>query len=227
MSYDPKIASSIGIATQNTGTSTGSTAKKSPGQLDQSDFLKMLVAEMQFQNPMQPQDPSKYLEQISQMSMIQGMQDMQSTFSNMVNTMGSSQIMQASSLIGLSVMAPGNTGNLLPGKSIDGQVVLPQSTDSLQIKISDASGQVVKVMNMGSQVSGTVDFSWNGVMDNGAQAPAGAYSIKATSMVDGKPAAQDTRVAAVVDSVNLDKSGVALNLQDGRQIGMKDVSTIF
>lgn len=222
MNYDATIANSAGVSTQP----VGATAKKK-GELDQADFLKMLVAQMKFQNPMEPQDPSKFMDQMSQMSMIQGMQKMQDTFKGMTNTLVANQALQATSLIGRTVLVPSDTGNLLPGGDIRGQVDLQQSTAALQVKVSDASGNVVKVMDLGTHPDGAVDFTWNGTLDDGTKAPTGEYKFAVDAMVEDKMTAQDIHLSALVDSVNIDKQGVALNLRDGRQFGLNDVSKIF
>lgn len=228
MSYDPAIGNALGVTTaQSSSASASSKTAATPGQLTQEDFLKMLVAQMQYQNPLQPQDASKFMEQISQMSQIQGMQDMQKTFQSMVSSMNANQVVQASALIGRSVAAPGTSGNLLPGQPFTGQVVLPQSTESLQVKILDSTGTVVKTVNMGSQSMGTEGFTWDGIKDDGTPAAAGAYTVKAEAIIDGAPVQQETRIGAVIDSVTVDKSSVALNLQDGRQVSLNDISEIF
>lgn len=222
MSYDASIASAAGVATQAT-----STAAKKSGKLEQADFLKMLVAQMKFQNPMEPTDPSKFMEQMSQMTMIQGISDMQTTFKGLAESMSAGQAFQASSLIGRDVLVPGETGNLLPGGSIRGQVDLQESTTALRVSITDKSGRVVKVMELGSQKAGKADFSWDGKLDDGTKAAAGAYKVKVEAMTEGSMKVQEANLSATVESVNIDSKGVALNLQDGRQFGLKDIKEIF
>lgn len=222
MSYDATIASAAGVSTQPT-----STAPKKSGTLQQADFLKMLVAQMKFQNPMEPTDPSKFMEQMSQMTMVQGISDMQATFKGMAESMNAGQAFQASGLIGREVLVPGDTGNLLPGGSIRGQVDLQESTSALRVSVTDKSGRVVKVMELGSQKAGKADFTWDGKLDDGTQAAAGTYKIKVEAMSEGSMKAQDATLSGKVESVNIDSKGVALNLQDGRQFGLKDIKEIF
>lgn len=222
MSFDSKIAETAGLIKPK-----ANTPEKKSNQLNQDDFLKMIIAQMKYQNPLEPQDAGKYMDQMTQMSSMQGMQDMQASFKNMVDSMGSGQIMQASSLVGRSVMVPGTSGNYLPGSPLRGEIVLPKAVSSLKVEISDASGKVVKTMNLGEQKEGAADISWDGDRDDGTQAKAGFYSVKATATVEGKPVSQEVRMSAAVSSVNVGKTGVALNLQDGRQFSLNDVSEIF
>lgn len=222
MSIDTKMMESIGVATKP------KIAEKKNGEFSQADFLKMLTAEMKFQNPMEPQDPSKFVDQLSQMNAIQSTQKMQATFQQMTDAMGSGQALQASGLIGKSVMAPGGSGNLLPGGSLRGQVNLQESTPSMRAIITDGAGQTVRVMNLGSHSAGAANFVWDGQKSDGAQASPGIYHVKVDAMVNGEMTSQDVRLAKLVDSVSIDaKKGVALNLHNGDRVSLKDVSEIF
>lgn len=217
----------IGIATEKTVADAAAAKKKNGLGLTQEDFFKLLTQQMKVQDPSKTQDASKILDQMSQMTSIQSMQDMTDSFSSMMEAMSAGQAMQASSLIGRSVMVPGESGNLLPGDEVKGQIVLPDSTSMLKVTVTDNIGNVVDVINMGEHDSGKANFNWDGTMLDGSQAPPGVYSFKAEAVVDGKAVTQELRMPAEVASVNVDESGVALNLLDGRQVSMKDVNEIF
>lgn len=220
MSYDYNVAKAAGLATES------ATANKASGALDSEDFLKLLVTQMQYQDPMNPQDTSKIMEQMSMMSQIQGMKEMTDGIQTMVDAMSAGRVFQAATMIGRSVLVSGETADLTSGESLKGQVILPSSTDALKITITDKDGNVVRVMDMGTHDSGTVDFTWDGLKDDGTQAEAGTYTFKAEASVDGEQVAQETYLEAEVSSVALSGTG-AFILQDGRQVGLNDVSEIF
>lgn len=221
MSYDYNIASAAGLATESSVST-----KKASGQLDQADFLKLLTTQLQYQDPMKPQDSSKIMEQMSMMGQIQGMKDMTDGIQTMVDAMSAGRVFQAASMIGRSVLAAGDTANLTAGGTLKGQVNLTSSTDALKVTITDKDGNVVRVMDLGTHDSGTTDFTWDGLKDDGTQADTGAYTFKVEASVDGKQVEQTTYLEAKVESVALGGTG-AFNLQDGRQIGLNDVSEIF
>src|SRR6201994_788709 len=82
-------------------------------QINQTDFLQLITAQMQDQNPLSPSDPTQFVTQLEGMSQVSAMQSMQSS-------MQASSIMSGTSLIGRSVLAPGTQATLATGGSIGG-----------------------------------------------------------------------------------------------------------
>src|SRR5437868_4597005 len=73
-------------------------------QINQTDFLQLITAQMKDQNPLSPSDPTQFVTQLEGMSEVSAMQSMQAS-------MQASSIMNGSSLIGHSILAPGTTAN--------------------------------------------------------------------------------------------------------------------
>src|SRR5580692_7240063 len=77
-------------------------------QINQTDFLQLITAQMKDQNPLSPSDPTQFVTQLEGMSQVSAMQSMQSS-------MQASSIMNGTTLIGRSILAPGSQATLATG----------------------------------------------------------------------------------------------------------------
>src|SRR3569623_979783 len=126
------------------GLSDSTTKRKPSDKLGQSDFLKLMTTQLRNQDPMQPMDNGAFLGQIAQFSQVSGIQDMQASVKQLVDTLSSNQAMQASSLVGKTVVAPASAV-LYSGKSaLQAGVELPTAADNVTVGINDQSGQLVR-----------------------------------------------------------------------------------
>ena len=198
------------------------------GDLGQGDFLKLMVSQLNNQDPMEPMDNGAFLGQIAQFSAVTGLEDLQTSFSDFASSLSSDQALQASSLIGRSVYAPLNEGLLSEAGTIEGELTLPVSSGDVSVKISDASGQLIRTISLGTQAAGPVLFNWDGKMENGQRAPAGGYVVDAQARIDGQNFELDTNLLAEVDSVTLAGAGngLQLNLSGLGSVSFSDVSRI-
>src|ERR1700721_3572105 len=169
--------------TTGTGNGSGSSgtagAASAPGTLGGTDFLTLMLAQLQNPEPARPVDSNTFLTQLAQLSEVQGITSLNSNFSTLSNSLTSNQAMQASSLLGHQVLVSSSTATLAAGATVTGAVNVPQTTSQVTLSITDSNGNVVNQINLGAQSAGLANFSWNGTMGNGSQAPAGTYTLTA------------------------------------------------
>jgi flagellar basal-body rod modification protein FlgD len=201
-----------------TGTSSGSSTANSAsslGTLGGTDFITLMLAQLQNQDPTSPVDSNTFLTQLAQLSEVQGITSLNSNFSTLSNSLTSNQAMQASSLLGHQVLVSSSTATLAAGATVTGAVNVPQTTSQVTLSITDSTGNVVNQINLGAQSAGLANFSWNGTMGNGSPAPAGTYTLTAqyAGQVSGGTAAT-TLVNGTVDSVSMGagSAGMTLNV---------------
>ncbi len=208
--------------TTDTSTSSNSTS------LGADAFMKLMIAQMQNQDPTNPMDNSQFLAQLAQFSATSGIQDLQKSFSDLASSMQSYQALQASGLVGRAVLVPSDTAYLPTGGAVYGQTTLDSTTTDLRIGVYDASGQLVRTVDLGMNQSGTVNFKWDGLDDSGNAVAGGTYTLKAEAMVNGKMEAVGTDVYAMVDSVNLaaKNRGIELNLSGMGTVELSQVIQI-
>lgn len=211
------------------GLNSNITARQPSNKLGQTDFLKLMTTQLQNQNPMQPMDNGAFLGQIAQFSQVSGIQDMQTSMKQLVDTLTSNQAMQASSLIGKTVLAPADNLSYTGKQAVRGAVTLDSAANNVSVGIFDQAGQLIRKIDLGPQKSGTVPFRWDGLANNGAAAPAGIYQIKAESIVSGKASAANTMVAEPVAAVTLASAGQAasITLAGGSTVSMGDIKQIM
>lgn len=194
-----------------------STTPPKATSLGQEQFLKLMTTQMTHQDPSKPMENGQFLTQIAQFGTVSGIQDLQKSFGEFAGSITSSQALQATSLVGRNVLAPGTQGLLGVGVNgeIRGNINLSGSSPNVNITVTDAAtGEVVKTMELGEHSAGTVPFVWDGLNANGVMASPGVYKINATASIDGKNTAMETDINSQVDSVSMGSgaNGLKVNL---------------
>lgn len=206
--------------------------------LKQEDFMKLMMAQMNHQDPMKPMENGEFITQMAQFSAVHGLKEIKDSFGTLANALQSSQALQASSMVGRKVLIPGKATELVANAGLRGGVDVPQETEQVMIKIMDKSGQQVHSIDLGARTPGTVNFSWDGVIKPAAEGVPGAqpeiaapgkYTVVAEILSEGKAQAVDTFVVDKVDSVSLAKGGqgVTLNLANSGATLLADVREIL
>lgn len=206
-------------------------ANKKKSALGQDDFLKLMMAQIKGQSPLNPQDNAEFLGQMAQFSTVSGLQEMQKSLDSLATSMTSNQALQASSMVGRHVLVAGNTGYLPEGEGnrYYGAADLPVSTGNLQITITNERDVPVKKIGLGHQEQGLVRFAWDGLDESGKAVKPGVYKVKAEIYNANKLEAVETMVAGSVESVTLGRNGqkMMLNVAGLGPMGMDAVREIL
>ena len=141
-------------ASATTGTSSSATGTSSQNLSD--TFLKLLVAQMNNQDPLNPVDNSQITSQMAQISTVTGINSLNSTVNQLVSQLQQSQAVQSSQLTGHTVLVPGSSLTLsatsassgsTPALAAYGGFSLPQAADAVSVAVKDASGATVRTIN--------------------------------------------------------------------------------
>ena len=217
----------VGASSNSAATAAASAASgASNDTLTQSDFLQLMVTQMQNQDPTSPTDPSQFLGQLAQMSEVSSLQNMQSTLASLSTSLLSSQAVNGASLVGHDVLASGTTGSLAAGGTLNGAVQTPAGASSMSVAVMDSTGQLVKTIAVTPQ-AGLTGFTWDGTTNTGASAPAGSYSFAVTATVNGTSQSVTPLVESTVQSVTIDQTTQSLDLNtDNGVIPMANVVSV-
>ena len=217
---DTSIYESLGL--------TRELESKKNDELVMEDFLELMVTELTHQDPFKPMENTELATQISQFATVSGIEQLNSSFSGLSGSLLSDQSLQAANLVGRDVLVPLNGGYLEAGGSIDGLVGLESSVSDLTVSVHNAAGELIREINMGTQAQGEVNFSWDGMMDNGEFAAPGTYAISAQAMIDGEAVAPYILTQARVNSVSIGSNGqgLALNLDGLGPVSFDNVAEI-
>ena len=191
-----------------------------------SDFMKMLVAQMQYQDPTKPVDSAQMTSQLAQISTVDGINKLNDTMNALASSLKGNVTSQAASMIGRDVLVPGNNISLTQGQAKFG-VQLPEAANVVNVSIVNDSGKTVKVLSMGSQAAGNLPISWNGTDANGQAVPNGNYTFQATATANGQTLRVVPLERAGVTSVTNTADGVSLSLTNNKSILATGVQQIL
>jgi flagellar basal-body rod modification protein FlgD len=196
--------------------------------LGKDSFLQLLVTQMQNQNPLDPQDNSEFVAQLAQFSSLETMQNLSTSVDAIGGMYQSSQALQASSLVGRSVIVDSGSTSVDTTKGMTGQVVLPSTSTTTSVNVYDSTGTIVRTIDLGEQKAGNASFTWDGKDDAGQTLATGNYSFKATGSLDGTNTGLTTYLPATVTSVTMGSAGTSmtLNLANGENIALSKVQQI-
>lgn len=203
--------------------------EKPRDELGQKEFLKLLTAQLNNQDPFKPLESGEFLGQIAQFGTVAGIQDLQKSFSNFASSVSSDQALQAAQLVGRQVLIEANQGVLTAGGQISGELTLPGDAAGVAVDIYNLNGELVRSIEMGPHKAGRLAFNWDGVLDDESAAQTGSYFVKGTALIDGENQGLLTHMRADVESVTLghESEGVRLNLVDLGSINFNDIQRIL
>ncbi len=181
-------------------------------ELGQAQFLELMTAQLQYQDPLKPMENGDFLGQIAQFGTVSGIGDLNASFSSMSASFQSNQALQASTLVGRRVMVPSQSAFLSDGEPLLASVDLDQPASAVIITISNAAGQLVHRQELGVQQAGLVDFEWNGLDSNDNSLPAGEYQMSAEIRRGNSVSSGITYTVVDVESVTLGVGGQDLML---------------
>jgi len=211
-----------------TSATSDSSAPKKQSELGKDEFLKLMVAQMNNQNPLEPQGNGEFIAQLAQFSTVEGITNLNTSVSSILSGSQSSQALQASTLVGRKVIVDTDKVKVDTSADFKGALNLTASSPNVWVNVYDTTGNQVNRLNLGQQSSGLVNFTWNGTDANGKKLDAGTYRFEAQASVDGKTEAMKTSLPANVDSVTLGQNGgeMTINLAGVGSIGISKVQAI-
>jgi len=166
--FDTTLAN-IGIG--RTGASTPTVAPAGSGQtLGQADFLKLMTAQMQNQDPFNPVDNTQMVAQMAQFSSLSGISEMNSTLKSIADKLTGTSANDALAYVGKTVLTEGDTAFGRTTGGIAGAIDVDSAASDLKVTIQDQNGNTLKTLDLGAQTKGTVNFDWDGKTEAGVDA---------------------------------------------------------
>jgi len=194
-------------------------------------FLKLLVAQMQNQDPLKPQDASQMSSQLAQFNMVEQQTNsnkwLEQIASNGGLGFGGSGSLDAASAgyLGRTVTVNQNTVQY-NGSNTSFSTDLPVGAASVQVIVRDGAGNPIRTMNMGAMAQGLHTMSWDGLNDAGAAAPLGTYTLDISAAdAQGFNIAANIQRSGLVDAVRLASGEVQL-MVGGMPVALQDVTAV-
>ena len=209
-----------------TSATTSTAASGRIGLADNFDnFLKLLTAQLQSQDPLSPLDATQFTEQLVQFTGVEQAIKTNDVLGQLVALVRADQVTRAVDYLGAEVEAKGQTVRLDADGPATVRYRLDQAAAEVVIDIYDEAGRLVG-SRQGKTSAGVHDVSWDGRDHTGAKLPDGLYRVEVrASDAAGAPVPVSTTVAGIVDGVELLGQRLMLSV-DGVLLPLEAITTI-
>ncbi|MDD4731363.1 MAG: flagellar hook capping FlgD N-terminal domain-containing protein [Desulfovibrio sp.] len=202
-------------------------APKHKSQMDKDDFLKLLVAQLNHQDPLNPMEDTEMTGQLAEYSSLEQLTNVNTTLDTMLEQTAKDQMTTAVSFIGKSVSAKGYNVTKEGDQVSTITYNLGEAVTQLKVNIYDESGDIVRTDLLGSKEPGIFEYAWDGKDDSGNIVADGTYSVGMLGEdVDGQQVMVQTEVSGEVTGVVAEESGYYLRLKDGRYVNFNFVTEV-
>lgn len=197
-------------------------------ELGQSDFLDLMLAQLRNQDPLNPMEGDQFLGQLAQFATVNGVQSIETAMEGLSSTMGSARALQASSLVGRSVLMPSDTGLLGEESELRGEVSAAPGTAGVTLEVRGSNGQLLNTLDLAVDAEGKAPYRWDGTTFDDQRVPPGLYHLSASVPADAAASSPEVRVLADVQSVTLGRGSeeVTLNLAGLGTLSLGDILEI-
>jgi flagellar basal-body rod modification protein FlgD len=171
-------------------------------------FLKLLVAQMQNQDPLNPMDNAQVTSQMAQINTVTGIDKLNTTVQGLSSQFMQLQAVQGASLVGRDVIVPGNKLSI-DGTTATGQggFELTGAADAVKVEILSPSGAVVQTLNLGAESAGVHSFDWPA----GTATSASGLTFRVSATAGGVATTATALMRDRVDAISV--SGTTFNLE--------------
>lgn len=200
----------------SSGTSTGTPATQND-TASADRFLKLLVAQMQNQDPLNPMDNAQVTTQMAQISTVDGIGQLNTTVQGLNAQFVQMQALQGASLVGRDVTVPGNQFTVT-GTGAEAAFELAGAADSVKVEVLNGAGHVVDTLDLGALGDGRHGFEW----DPGTADPA-VHTFRVKALTGSAEVSTTPLMLDRVTSVATGGSGISLELERSGSVAYTDV----
>ena len=216
--------------------------------LGRDEFLQLLVAQLRNQDPTSPQDGHEFAAQLAQFSSVEQLTNINTSMGAQAGQLGELaaalgalqagqadlgnqlsgriDLQAATGLIGQTVEVASDALDVGGSGEVPVRVRLGADVREVTVTIRDANGTAVRTIRTGSLGAGDHTLAWDGTLEDGSRAPAGAYTADVTALDDtGQAVAATPFVRGAVDRITVTGDGVRLWLGD-RAVAYGDLLSI-
>lgn len=190
-------------------------------------FLKLLVAQMKNQDPLNPLDNAQVTTQMAQINTVTGINNLTDTVAKLLEQFTGMQTLQAANLTGRQVLVDGNRMTVDAAGVSGAALQLPGDATSVKVEIRDANGLLVRTMDLGALRGGLQQFAWDGKNDAGVQVATGRYSFSVAAKAGGTEFAADTLMSGRVEGIRNQSGELQLVLKGIGAVAYGDIKQIL
>ena len=199
--------SAASVAASTTAATSSSSGSGSAASLTQANFLQLLTAQLKYQSPTSPANPTQMASEFAAISTVEGINGLNTKLSNLSASTGAAQMAQAAALVGKQVAVSGNTLTAGSNGAAEGAFTLASAAAKTTITILNPDGSIAGTLSLGALGAGQQNFSWTG----GTAGSSYTYDISASSS-NGAAVSATPYSVYTVEGVNLSGASPTLNL---------------
>jgi flagellar basal-body rod modification protein FlgD len=211
----PTTATDPYAALAATSAGTSSTANAA----DTADrFLKLLVTQMQNQDPLNPMDNAQITSQMAQINTVSGISQLNTTLTGFNTQIVQMQALQGASLVGHDITLKGSQLSIAGGSGTAG-FELASAADSVDVQILSPAGSVVDTVKLGAESAGRHAFNWPAAnVADGAP-----YSFRVVAKAGAADVSTTPLMRDRVQAVTTGPGGLVLQTRNSGDVAYADV----
>ncbi len=180
--------------------------------MGKDDFMKLLMAQIQNQDPLKPMDGQEFSSQLAQFSSLEQLHNIGQGIDTLHAGLGEGTKMQALNMIGRRIQASGNEVDLVTGQSVVLNNSLPEGVQPTKATIIDSGGKVIRELTFSERDGKAI--TWDGKDQDGVASPSGKYSVRLYGVnSSGQAQTASGDVSGVVTGVELEGKNAMLLIE--------------
>ncbi|WP_169777166.1 flagellar basal body rod modification protein [Campylobacter mucosalis] len=196
-------------------------------ELDKDAFMKLLLTELQYQDPTSPMDTEKMLTQTSQLATLEMQENTNSTMKELVSQLKSNSSMYALSALGKFAKL-GNDGVAVQegDHSVNIPIFLPEDVKSGVMRILDSTNKEIATINLNEAAAGIATYKWDLSLNDGTTAKPGSYQVRVDYKNKDDKVGSTTYGNYPVESVKFVDGKAKIKLA-GEYVSLEDVAEFY
>ena len=195
--------------------------------VSRDDFLRLLIAQLKNQDPMNPVENQEFVAQLATFSSLEQQTNQTQLLQKLVDSSNLSNASEAMSMIGKDVVVKENRFYFQPGDKQEFIYDAPQAGNAV-VQVATDTGQVVFTDVVSADSPGQHSYQFTGTNAQGQSLPPGIYTITVGATTDekGNQTSYSTYLRGPVDGVTFINGQPALTV-NGQPIPLSSVQSVF
>lgn len=152
-------------------------AEKAKNVMGKDDFMKLLMTQLQNQDPLKPMDHHEFAAQLAQFGSLEQLQNIQKSIESLHTGYGEGAKFNALGLIGKKVDASSSEVDLIGGQNVSLRFNRKEEVQPTNAVVYGDGGKIVREIAIDPRTR-TSDIEWDGKDQDGKQLPSGKYTFR-------------------------------------------------
>lgn len=190
----------------------GNSAPGTEASAPKNEFLQLLVAQLQHQDPLSPQDGAEFVAQLAQFTAVEQGAQTNKQLLELQEAYAANERVGYTQIVGKTVTAQSDSINL-PMEGVTPMAHLEGTAAEVQVTVKDSNGKEVKKIDLGTKNKGDYEIAWDGTDADGKALPEGTYTFEVSAKsAGGAKVEASSRVRGVITSLDFVNGGVEFRM---------------